>query len=250
MRPFPLYLNELSLTVQILHPAERLGVVLGFINTLHAAKQKRLDVELHNSLSLYECDIGGGEYLCTVLRGNNYIDHWRFIKSLVQKTPWDVRNLTVVMLSNAQQAIGLALALENHSAAISLPSTQLWKSSEISVTVEDSEESVPNLSAPDHVNHWSELFRDFGIDASASSVVFQGDFLVRMFQREHNPPHVHIEYSGYKATIDIRRLDILGGRLPAHISSGAINWIQQNQSVLLESWDRCRAGAHPIHIGN
>ena len=250
MRPFPLYFNELSLTSQNLHSAERLDVVLRFINTLKEAKRKRPDIELHNSLSLYECDMGAGDYLHIILGGNNYIDHWRFIKSLVQKAPWDVSNLTVNVILNAQQPIGLTLALENCSAAISLPSAQAWKNSGISIIVAGNEESVPNLSAPEHVNYWSNLFRDFGVDASASSIVFQGDFLVRMYQRDHNPPHVHVECSGYKATIDIRRFDILGGRLPSHVSSGVIDWIKQNQLELQQGWERCRAGAYPIPIGN
>jgi len=250
MRPFPLYLNELSLSFENLHPAEKLDVVLRFINTLKEVKLKRPDIELHNSLSLYECDLGSGDYLRTLLGGNNYVDHWRFIKALTQKAPWDVSSLTVNIVLNGQQVIGLALALESRSAAISLPSAQEWGNSEISVTIVDTEKLVPHLSAPEHVIHWNDLLRDFGVVAPASSVVFHGDFIVRMYQREHNPPHVHIECADHAATIDIRKFDTLGGKLPPHVSIGVVNWIKQNQLELLKNWERCRAGAYPITINN
>jgi hypothetical protein len=246
--PIPVYLNEHSLSVQNFTAPEKLEIVLGFINTLITAKEKRSDLELHNTSSLYECDIGAGDYLSTILKGNNFYDQWRFIRSLAQRAPWDVNNLAINILLNGKPAVGLALALENKSAAVSLASEQAWKNNKVEVSIAASKEVVPNLSAPEHVNFWSELFRDFGVHVSASSVVFRGDFLIRMYQREHNPPHVHVEFAEHAATVDIRTLDTLGGRLPQHILGDVTSWINQNQAQLLLSWERCRAGSHPLVI--
>ena len=38
--------------------------------------------------------------------------------------------------------------------------------------------------------------------------------IIRMFFRDHNPPHFHAEYQGMEALFDIQTLEILGGDLP------------------------------------
>lgn len=249
--PLPLYLNELSLSIQNFTQAKKLEMVLGFIDTLRTAKKKRPDIELHSSSSLYECEIGNGDYFCTILKSHHYDDHWRFIKILVQRTPLDMNNMTVNVLLNAQQATGVALALKNRSAAVSLRSHQAWENCAISVTVEDVEKLVHNLAIPEHVNALDELFCNYGINVSASSVVFQdGAIQVRMFLDDHNPPHIHVDFPDYTARINLRTFDIMDGRLPQHVSSSIISWARQNQQELLANWERCRAGNHPFLIGN
>ena len=38
--------------------------------------------------------------------------------------------------------------------------------------------------------------------------------VIRMFFREHGPPHFHVEYSGQQAVVGIEDLTVLRGRLP------------------------------------
>ncbi len=38
--------------------------------------------------------------------------------------------------------------------------------------------------------------------------------LIRMFFNDHAPPHFHVQYAKYKATVDIRLLEIASGQLP------------------------------------
>ena len=38
--------------------------------------------------------------------------------------------------------------------------------------------------------------------------------VIRMFFREHGPPHFHAEYSGQQAVVGIEDLAVLRGRLP------------------------------------
>lgn len=249
MIPFPLFLNELSLSIQNHHEKKKLEAVLGFVDTLKAAKQRRPDIELHNSLSLYECDIGNGDYLFTILKGNNYVDHWRFIRSLAQKAPWDISGLTVNVQFKEQDATGIALALENRSATISLSSDDVWKNSEIRVSVAGTEGIVPNLAIPEHVIHWNEMLRDFGVHVSTSSVVFQdGAIQMHMFLRDHNPPHLHFQYSGCWAVINIHTFDIMEGHPPSHVSSYIARWTRQYQQELIQNWERCCDGVHPLLI--
>ena len=42
---------------------------------------------------------------------------------------------------------------------------------------------------------------------------FYGLF-IRMFFNDHAPPHFHVQYAEYKATIDIQKLEIDDGELP------------------------------------
>lgn len=38
--------------------------------------------------------------------------------------------------------------------------------------------------------------------------------IIAMYYREHNPPHFHVRYNEYKATISISDLAVLDGKLP------------------------------------
>ena len=38
--------------------------------------------------------------------------------------------------------------------------------------------------------------------------------IIRMFYRDHNPPHFHALYGDYEAIIDIEHNEIIGGYLP------------------------------------
>lgn len=39
--------------------------------------------------------------------------------------------------------------------------------------------------------------------------------IIKMFFLDHSPPHFHIEYSGFKAIINIKTQEIIEGELPA-----------------------------------
>jgi len=43
--------------------------------------------------------------------------------------------------------------------------------------------------------------------------VFFG-IIVRMWHDDHPPPHIHVEYQGFEALVDIRTGDVTTGRLP------------------------------------
>jgi len=60
--------------------------------------------------------------------------------------------------------------------------------------------------------------------------------VIYMFFNEHNPPHFHAEYNEYKASIDIRTLGLMEGKLPAKVMSLVVEWAQEHQDELLENW--------------
>lgn len=63
-----------------------------------------------------------------------------------------------------------------------------------------------------------------------------------MYNGDHNPPHFHVNYSGQKATVDIKSLKILKGSLSRRAENLVLDWAEINQSALLENWKRVEKG--------
>ena len=41
--------------------------------------------------------------------------------------------------------------------------------------------------------------------------------VITMYFDEHDPPHFHVRYNEYRASVDIRTLNIIVGALPAKV---------------------------------
>ncbi|MEX5213274.1 MAG: DUF4160 domain-containing protein [Nitrospiraceae bacterium] len=72
--------------------------------------------------------------------------------------------------------------------------------------------------------------------------------VIRMFFDDHHPSHFHAEYAEFKATIDIRRLQILEGKLPRRALNLVLDWAELHQQELLEDWKLCQAKQPPKPI--
>ena len=60
---------------------------------------------------------------------------------------------------------------------------------------------------------------------------------IYMFFSEHNPPHFHVKYGEYKATITI--IDgIVTGSLPRRALNMVYEWLDMHKDELLENWQR------------
>ena len=57
-----------------------------------------------------------------------------------------------------------------------------------------------------------------------------------MYFDEHNPPHFHIRYNEYRASMEIDTFNIIAGHLPARIRGLVEEWAEIHQSELLEMW--------------
>jgi hypothetical protein len=64
--------------------------------------------------------------------------------------------------------------------------------------------------------------------------------VIKMFYDDHNPPHFHAEYGGHLALVDIMRLSVFSGQLPARVLGLVIEWATLHQKDLLADWDRAR----------
>jgi len=72
--------------------------------------------------------------------------------------------------------------------------------------------------------------------------------VIRMFFDEHAPPHFHAQYDGFKATVDINRLEILSGQLPKRAKDLVLEWAGLHQAELMADWNLCRNHLQPAHI--
>jgi hypothetical protein len=62
--------------------------------------------------------------------------------------------------------------------------------------------------------------------------------IIRMYFVDHNPPHFHAEYQGYKAEYKIKTLDILSGNLPPRAHAMVLEWASQHKEELLDNWEK------------
>ncbi|MDE2781951.1 MAG: DUF4160 domain-containing protein [Gemmatimonadota bacterium] len=72
--------------------------------------------------------------------------------------------------------------------------------------------------------------------------------VIRMFFREHGPPHFHAEYSGQQAVFGIEDLTVLRGRIPPRALGIVKEWALLHQAELRAAWDRARCQEAPGKI--
>jgi len=68
---------------------------------------------------------------------------------------------------------------------------------------------------------------------------FLGVF-IRMFYRDHNPPHFHAAYADFEGIIDIEKNEIIGGELPPRVLVLVKEWSAMHKTELMDNWERAR----------
>jgi hypothetical protein len=64
--------------------------------------------------------------------------------------------------------------------------------------------------------------------------------MIRMYWRDHAPPHLHALYQGFEALIAIETGEVIGGQLPPNAIRIVQEWVLLRQSELMENWQRGR----------
>lgn len=64
--------------------------------------------------------------------------------------------------------------------------------------------------------------------------------IIRMFYRDHNPPHFHAIYGNSEALIEIEKNEIIAGSLPPRVLGIVTEWTALHQKELLENWERAK----------
>jgi len=66
--------------------------------------------------------------------------------------------------------------------------------------------------------------------------------VIRMYYKEHEPPHFHAEHSGHKATFDFNG-ELIAGEIRSRRAREQIRtWAQQHSVELATNWGRMKAG--------
>lgn len=68
---------------------------------------------------------------------------------------------------------------------------------------------------------------------------------IRMYFREHDPPHFHAQYGGQEALIRLQGLAILKGSLPSRARGLVVEWASLHQGELQQAWRRARRYESP-----
>lgn len=64
--------------------------------------------------------------------------------------------------------------------------------------------------------------------------------IIRMHFNDHNPPHFHVEYNEWEASIVIETLGTMEGTLPPRVLSLVVEWAGLHQRELHENWQSIR----------
>ena len=72
--------------------------------------------------------------------------------------------------------------------------------------------------------------------------------LIRMFFNDHVPPHFHVQYAEFRATVDIQTLTVSTGQLPRRAQELVLDWAELHQQELLEDWQLCTTKQQPKQI--
>ncbi len=57
---------------------------------------------------------------------------------------------------------------------------------------------------------------------------------------EHNPPHFHVEYAGFKAVVSILECVIMRGAIPNRQLKMVLAWTVIHQDELMQNWELAR----------
>ena len=77
--------------------------------------------------------------------------------------------------------------------------------------------------------------------------VFNG-ITVSINYRDHNPPHIHVQYGEFKAIYNIKTGERINGNLPTEQHKIVVKWARQNLQKLLKNWELASNGKQTFKI--
>jgi hypothetical protein len=72
--------------------------------------------------------------------------------------------------------------------------------------------------------------------------------IIKMYFQDHNPPHFHVTYDTYEASININDFSIIKGNLPPRIYAFVIEWAVLHKAELLDNWKKAKDLKNPKKI--
>lgn len=72
--------------------------------------------------------------------------------------------------------------------------------------------------------------------------------VIRMFFREHAPPHFHASYGEEEALISIETLSVISGRLSPRSLGLVVEWASLHRDELKKNWNKVNRYEQPDKI--
>ena len=63
--------------------------------------------------------------------------------------------------------------------------------------------------------------------------------VIRMYYRDHAPPHFHAEYGEHEITVEIET-GVVEGRFPRRALAAVLEWYELHRDELAENWKLAR----------
>ena len=60
---------------------------------------------------------------------------------------------------------------------------------------------------------------------------------ILMYFDDHAPPHFHVRYNDFRASIDISTLSVREGKIPPRVHGLVIEWAELHQNELITNWN-------------
>jgi len=57
-----------------------------------------------------------------------------------------------------------------------------------------------------------------------------------MYFNDHGPPHFHVQYSEYRATVAIETAAVAEGELPPRVAGLVVEWANLHRPELMANW--------------
>lgn len=64
--------------------------------------------------------------------------------------------------------------------------------------------------------------------------------IIRMYHRDHAPPHFHAKYGKYRITVEIET-GAVQGTFPRRALAAVLDWYTEHVQELRDNWDRAQA---------
>lgn len=64
--------------------------------------------------------------------------------------------------------------------------------------------------------------------------------VIRMYFRDHNPPHFHAFYGDDMALIEITSSSVIAGKIPPRALGLVSEWVAIHRSELMDDWENAR----------
>lgn len=262
------FLNEISWGFVGTHRSAWAAHIQSAISAVRSIRKRRPDLCLALDRAPNAILLGGAEDaipLGALIGGNRYEDEWNLLRDVVQTYPGDIcpeefrPGLNEQVSWGGINAEALAWANKANSFVVSFGYPEVWDKCQVAAVLNKEVPSpimVRNIATTSHVEHWANEIEDYGVDFSASSLVYEGDdFAVRMYLNDHAPPHVHV-FANAQSQVLLARLNVVsielmeGTAAVLPIRSKLFSWAELHQNLLMKNWDRCRLGQLPTRVGN